>query len=185
MATGVNGIATNAEVNAKIGSSLSPPNKIPTYAQIMATGGGVSVSGSYSSNQLVKYFDINKAADVRDVILYNWGTGIPINSCSITIQNTSTSNTTTIDFSGPSMPPTSIPGISNYPTSILAGGSGNLKVIGVVINNGNWTNFSGKVNLSQTSSMSGGTSPGAWINSINTYYFVSGSSKLRIDFKFP
>lgn len=71
MATGTNGIASNSEVNAKIGSSLVPtnPDKCPTYSEIYDTG-KANLTGGYSSNMLVKYSDITKKPP-RYVIFIN------------------------------------------------------------------------------------------------------------------
>lgn len=51
-------IATNSDVNSKIGSSLTPAAKCPTKKEIVATGKG-TVSG-YSDNQLVDLSSVTK-----------------------------------------------------------------------------------------------------------------------------
>lgn len=66
MSTKPNGIATAAEVNVKIGSSLTTPkgpNGCPTYSQIIATG-KATIAGSYIANRCVKYQDISSISGI-------------------------------------------------------------------------------------------------------------------------
>lgn len=52
-------IATNSDVNSKVGSSLSPDAKCPTKTEIQNTG-KASISGIYSNVQCVQSVDISK-----------------------------------------------------------------------------------------------------------------------------
>lgn len=52
-------IATNSEVNSKVGSSLSPAVKCLTKSEILATGVAV-INGTYLNSQTVQLDDISK-----------------------------------------------------------------------------------------------------------------------------
>lgn len=52
-------MATNAEINLKIGTSLFPINQCPTKAQVIATEKG-RIKGYYRDTQLIKLNDVTK-----------------------------------------------------------------------------------------------------------------------------
>lgn len=65
-------IATNSDVNSKVGSSLSPNTKCPTRTEIQNTG-KANISGIYAPVQCVQVGDISKP-----VFTINFG-GSPMN----------------------------------------------------------------------------------------------------------
>lgn len=185
MATGTNGIAT---INDLVdGKHLNPPgeygNRCPTKALILTMGG--SVPSTYDTNQLVKYSDVTASSDlIRDFVVYNWGS-VPIYTIQFTLENTYYSASQVIIMGGQSIPARGGYALSSHGTHLIGSGSGDIKVVGpIIINGGSWTG-TGKINLSAVTNLTNGTKPSQWNNSRQAYYFVSGTSKLKIDLNFP
>lgn len=181
MATGTNGIATVSELEAKGLNPISSyaSNQCPPKEIIVNRGG--SVSSAYASDQLVKYSDVIIA--FRDSRVYNWGT-VPIYNIEFTLENSYYSESQVIALGGTVIPGGGGSAYSSHNESIIGTGSGSIKVVGVRINGGSWTG-TGKIHLSAVTTLTGGTRPTTWNNSLYAYYLVSGASKLKIDLNFP
>lgn len=182
MATGTNGIATVSELVAKGLKSIPgyASNQCPPKEAIV--NGGGDVPSTYASDQLVKYTDVS--ITFRDFIVYNWGS-VPIYNIQFTLENSSSLESQTIYMGGSQISAGGGYAYSTHNESIIGTGSGNIRVVGpVIVNGGSWT-FTGKIHLSAVTTLTGGTQPINWNNSIGAYYFVSGSYKLKIDLKFP
>lgn len=94
-------LATKADCNSIIGSSLSPTNEYVTYSEVINASG--KVNGSYSSNELVQVTDIYKNSQTS----YSWyvtiptgnGNSIPNVSSEVYLEGSAAgSNTTTATY---------------------------------------------------------------------------------------